>query len=118
MEAGGLPVSRAWLQGRHCGRGLTQGGQGRAWAVGGSRLAWPRGANADSGSVVPRSSATRSMMKCVEEEEWSGQTHQPLHSAHRCHGQHGRCRSSSVAAVFIAQLNHRSFDFVKIITIL
>ena len=25
-------------------------------------------------------------------EEWSGQTHQPLHSAHRCHGQHGRCR--------------------------
>lgn len=69
--------------------------QGRGRAVGGTRLARPR----ERCWLIRGPSQLRHAAADDEVcggEERSGQTHQPLRSAHRCHGQHGRCRALPV----------------------
>lgn len=121
-EAGG--GLRWWAelvpQWRLCGQGLTQGlVRGVAWAVGGAQVAQLRERTMTL-ICGPRSSATLPlMMKCVEEKNGVARhISRFILPIGATVNMDGAALFQCVAAVFIAQLNHRSLDFVKIITIL
>lgn len=105
--------SRGWsaevdvVWGRGCGRGLS-GGRGQVRAARELR------------SAVPRSSATLPlMMKCVEEKNGVAKhISRFILPIGATVNMDGAALFQCVAAVFIAQLNKRSLDFVQIITIL
>ena len=109
---------------RRCVGGAWSGGWsgevgGVAWAVGGAGSGWP-GELALTQIWVPRSSATLPlMMKCVEEKNGVAKhISRFILPIGATVNMDGAALFQCVAAVFIAQLNQRSLDFVKIITIL
>ena len=87
--------------------------------VGGAGSGWP-GELALTQIWVPRSSATLPlMMKCVEEKNGVAKhISRFILPIGATVNMDGAALFQCVAAVFIAQLNQRSLDFVKIITIL